>query len=309
MSTLGRLQRNSGTSLPEAPPEAHVRRAGSGYYYRVWRRFRKQRLGMIAAGVLLGLVVACYLVPLALPPADVDLAHANLSPLSAGHVLGTDFEGRDVLVRNLDGGRISILVGLSATVVTLALALVIGMAGGYFGGLADALLTPATNAVLSTPSLLVLVLFGVMFGHGLATVVVGIGFLSWPYPARVIRSVTLSVRERQYVEAANVLGVTPLRILSRHILPSTIGPLVVAGSLNVANAILTESALSFLGLGINPPTATWGRLLDEGRDRLDTFNGFVVELWPGLLIVMTVLCCTYLGGALQDAFETRRRVV
>jgi peptide/nickel transport system permease protein len=258
---------------------------------------------MVSVAILVVLVTLCMLGPLLLPTEAVNLDIVDLPILSPGHLLGTDLEGRDVLVRLLDGGRISLLVGVAAMLVTLTLAVLIGMLSGYAGGLADSTLTPVTNTFLSIPSLLILVLFGVIFGHGIQTVVVGIGVLSWPYPARVIRSVTLGLREAQYIEAARALGVAPARIMLRHILPNTIGPVMVAASLSIANAILTESSLSFLGLGISPPTATWGYLLDEGRNRLDSITGFVFELWPGLLILITVLAFNYLGNALNDAFD------
>jgi ABC-type dipeptide/oligopeptide/nickel transport system permease subunit len=260
---------------------------------------------MVSLAVVGVLVVSCVIGPILLPPDTVNLNIVNLPILSGGHILGTDLEGRDVLVRLLDGGRISLLVGVAAMLVTLTLALVIGMLSGYAGKAVDSALTPITNVFLSIPSLMILVLFGVIFGHGIQTVVIGIGILSWPYPARVIRSVTLSLREAQYIEAAHALGVAPARILVRHLLPNMLGPVMVSASLAIANAILTESSLSFLGLGINPPTATWGYLLNEGRDRLDSVGGFVFELWPGLLILVTVLAFNYIGSALNDAFDPR----
>jgi peptide/nickel transport system permease protein len=277
-----------------------------GYYRLVWRRFCSRRVALVGAGALVVLTLACYLGPLLMPPERVDLAITNLAPFtSIHHLLGTDDTGRDLLLRNLTGGRISLLVGASAMVLTISIATVLGALSGFLGGVVDSAVSALTNAVLSIPSILVLVIFAKAFGQSILTIVVGIALIAWPPTARIVRSVILSVREKEFVEAARAVGTSRLRIMTRHLIPNALGPIVVSASLTIGAAILLESALSFLGLGINPPTATWGSLLDEGRDKLSNPTGIFYSLWPGFMILITVLSFNYIGDALRDAFDPR----
>lgn len=276
-----------------------------GYYRLVWRRFASRRIALVAAIVLGVLAVLCYVGPFFLPPEHINLSNAYRPLFTPGHLLGTDAEGRDELTRLLDGGRVSLLVGFTAMALTMLIATVIGALSGFFGGAIDAFFSAVTNAVLSIPSILLLVIFGKVFGQGVPTVVIGIAVLSWPYTARIVRSVILSLREKEFVEAARALGTGRLQLMTRHLVPNALGPIIVSASLTVGQAILLESALSYLGLGIAPPAATWGRLLDEARDQLGTANGILLSLWPGLLILVTVLAFNYIGDALRDAFDPR----
>jgi peptide/nickel transport system permease protein len=256
--------------------------------------------------VLVVLALACYLGPLVLPPERVDLTITDLAPFtSIRHILGTDDDGRDLLLRNLNGGRISLLVGASAMLLTVSIATILGALSGFLGGIVDTVVTGLTNAVLSIPSILLLVIFAKAFGQTILTIVVGIALIAWPQTARIVRSVVLSVREKEFVEAARAVGTSRLRIMTRHLIPNALGPIVVSASLTIGAAILLESALSFLGLGINPPTATWGSLLDEGRDKLSNPSGIFYSLWPGFMILITVLSFNYIGDALRDAFDPR----
>ena len=319
------------TLIPGAPAKAPTvdfeTTKEVGYYGLVWRRFASRRIALVSAIVLLLLVIACYILPYALPAECPDLTQTRLGPLSVGHsvgssctsagahfhLLGTDDNGRDLLLRNLTGGRISLLVGASTMVITIVLATVFGALAGFFGGFIDSLITAMTNSVLSIPSILILIIFvktvnpngdaGPIKSVGL--IVLGISLISWPYTARIVRSVVLSVREKEFVEAARAVGTSRMRIIVRHLIPNALGPIVVSASLTIGAAILTESALSFLGYGINPPTATWGNLLDEGRDKLSNPNGIFYSLWPGFLILITVLSFNYIGDALRDAFDPR----
>jgi len=307
-----------------------------GYYRLVWRRFCSRRVALVATIILGVLVVACYLGPLLLPGDCGDLSQISLAPFSTGHtpgtfcvdapnnflaagnhfhLLGTDDNGRDLLVRNLNGGRISLLVGASAMTLTIFIATILGALAGFFGGLVDTMVSALTNAILSIPSILVLIIFVKTFNStgnagpiaAVGLVVLGIAIISWPYTARIIRSVILSVREKEFVEAARAVGTSRPRIIVRHLIPNALGPIVVSASLTIGAAILTESALSFLGYGVNPPTPTWGNLLNEGRDHLNDPNGvgFFYALWPGFLILTVVLCFNYIGDALRDAFDPR----
>ena len=277
-----------------------------GYYRLVWRRFCSRRIALVGAVVLAVLALACYAGPFLLPADKVDLTIPNLAPFTTiHHVLGTDDTGRDLLLRNLTGGRISLLVGSSAMVLTISIATVLGALSGFFGGIIDSVVTGLTNAVLSIPSILVLVIFAKAFGQSVLTIVVGIAIIGWPSTARIVRSVILSIREKEFVEAARAVGTPRLRIITRHLIPNALGPIVVSASLTIGAAILLESALSFLGLGINPPTSTWGSLLNEGRDKLSSPSGIFYSLWPGFMILITVLSFNYIGDALRDAFDPR----
>jgi peptide/nickel transport system permease protein len=242
-----------------------------------------------------------------LPAEHVDPTHADLGPLQGSHLLGTDDIGRDLLVRNLSGGRISLAVGGLAMLLTIAIATLLGTLSGFFGGVVDTIVSAVTNALLSIPSILILVVFAKAFGQSIQTIVIGIALLAWPYTARIVRAVVLSVREKEFVEAAKALGTPRLRIMIRHLIPNALGPIVVSASLTIGAAILLESALSFLGVGIGQPTATWGSLLNQGYNELtaNTGTGFFYSLWPGLFILVTVLSFNYIGDALRDAFDPR----
>jgi peptide/nickel transport system permease protein len=291
---------------PEAPAIDFETTKEIGFYQLVWRRFRKRRIALWAIGTLTLLALACAIGPILLPAEHVDPTHAGLGPLQQGHILGTDDIGRDLLVRNLSGGRISLAVGGLAMLLTIAIATFLGALSGFFGGVVDTIVSAVTNALLSIPSILILVIFAKAFGQTIQTIVIGIALLAWPYTARIVRAVVLSVREKEFVEAAKALGTSRMRIMMRHLIPNALGPIVVSASLTIGAAILLESALSFLGVGIGQPTATWGSLLNEGYAELNTgVVGFFYSLWPGLLILVTVLSFNYIGDALRDAFDPR----
>lgn len=292
---------------PEAPAVDFETTKEIGFYQLVWRRFRKRRIALVAIGALTVLALACAVGPMLLPAEHVDPTHASLGPLQQGHLLGTDDIGRDLLVRNLSGGRISLAVGGLAMLLTIAIATVLGALSGFFGGVVDTIVSAVTNALLSIPSILILVVFAKAFGQSIQTIVIGIALLAWPYTARIVRAVVLSVREKEFVEAAKALGTPRMRIMLRHLIPNALGPIVVSASLTIGAAILLESALSFLGVGIGQPTATWGSLLNQGYQELtaSTGVGFFYSLWPGLLILVTVLSFNYIGDALRDAFDPR----
>jgi len=251
------------------------------------------------------ITVICFVGPMFLPP-DASVPGQTFLGLSSRHPLGTDESGRDLLTRVLLGGQTSLEVGLLAMIATILVATVVGSLGGFFGGITDTVLSGITNAFLSMPGLLVLIIYSEAIGHGdKLTVISGIAFVSWTFPARIVRSVVLSLREKEYVEAVRALGTSRPRIITRHILPNALGTIIVSASLTIAAAILTESALSFLGVGIGEPLASWGSLLDKGDTAITSQGDFLYALWPGLMILFTVLCFSYLGDALNDAFDPR----
>jgi peptide/nickel transport system permease protein len=280
------------------------------------RRFRRHRLAMLGA-VALGLIALAVVAgPLAyrVPIDEIDF-RAKLQGPSWAHPLGTDDLGQDLLARMLYGGRISLAVGLMAMLIALTLGTVVGAAAGHAGGTLDQALMRLTDLFLSLPQLPLLLLVVYLFRDALkkilgpetgtfVLIVAVIGGLRWMPVARLVRGQFLSLREKEFVEAARALGVAPRREVVRHILPNAFGPVIVAGSLDVATAIIAESTLSFLGLGFPPDIPTWGRLLFDAKDNLDFAPHWA--LFPGAAIFLTVLSINYVGDGLRDALDPRK---
>ena len=279
-----------------------------GYYALVWRRFRSRKVALVAIAVIVVITASCFIVPLFLP-ANVPDPSNPYAGLSFAHPFGTDEIGRDLFTRTLLGGQISLEVGLFAMVLTIVIATALGALSGFLTGFIDGVVTLITNAILGIPAIVLLILVShILVASGLSPilgVILGIGFISWPPTARIIRSVVLGLREKEFVEAARALGTSRTRTIVHHILPNALGPIIVSATFAVVAAILLESALSFLGLGIGIPTATWGALLDGGYTATTAHNDFLYALWPGLSILVTVLCFSYVGDALRDAFDPR----
>jgi peptide/nickel transport system permease protein len=281
-----------------------------------WRRFRRHRLAYFGAVVLLGLVLAVVAGPLVyrVPIDDIDFK-AKLKGPSAAHPLGTDDLGQDVLARMLYGGRISLAVGVVAMLLGVSIGTAVGAAAGQFGGTTDHVLMRVTDLFLSLPQLPLLLLIVYLFRDRLKAafgpeagvfllIVAVIGGLRWMPVARLVRAQFLSLREKEFVEAARGLGAPPFRQVVRHILPNAVGPVIVAGTIDVAAAILAESSLSFLGLGFPPDIPTWGRILFDAKDNLDFAPHWA--LFPGIAIFLTVLSINYMGDGLRDALDPRR---
>jgi peptide/nickel transport system permease protein len=275
-------------------------------------------LALVVAVLLVGLVLAGPLVEawLGIDGAAVDLL-ARLEPPSAAHPLGTDDLGRDVLARLLQGGRVSLAVGLAGALLAAALGTVLGLLAGYLGGAVDALLMRLTDMVISLPLLPVLiVLAAIDLGKlglpaqgelaGVLRIVVLVALFGWTTTARLVRASVLSLRTREFVKAAQALGAGPAGILARHILPNASGPLIVATTLSIGNVILVESVLSFLGLGVQPPVASWGNMLTGAQELL--FEAPRLALWPGMLIFLSVLAFNLLGDGLQTYLDPKRRL-
>ncbi|PYO21170.1 MAG: peptide ABC transporter permease [Candidatus Rokuibacteriota bacterium] len=280
------------------------------------RRFRRHRLAMIGTTVLLVMVVAVVAGPLAwrLPVNEIDFKQKLKGP-TWSHPLGTDDLGQDLLARMLYGGRISLAVGVAAMLIAISLGTAIGAASGYMGGAVDHTLMRLTDLFLSIPALPLLLLIVYLFRDALkkavgpeagvfVLIVVVIGGLRWMPVARLVRAQFLSLREKEFVEAARGLGAPPLRQVVRHILPNAMAPVIVAGSLDVAAAIIAESTLSFLGLGFPPDIPTWGRLLFDAKDTLDFAPHWAI--FPGTAIFLTVLSINYIGDGLRDALDPRK---
>jgi peptide/nickel transport system permease protein len=280
------------------------------------RRFRRHRLAMVGAVILLALVVAVLLGPLVwrVPINDIDFK-AKLKGPSWSHPLGTDDLGQDLLARMLYGGRISLAVGIAAMLIAISIGTAIGAISGFAGGAVDHSLMRITDMFLALPGLPLLLLIVYLFRDSLRKtfgpelgifilIVAVIGGLRWMQVARLVRAQFLSLREKEFVESARSLGARPFRQVVRHILPNSMGPVIVAGTIDVAAAIIAESTLSFLGLGFPPDIPTWGRILFDAKDNLDFAPHWA--MFPGTAIFLTVLSINYIGDGLRDAFDPRK---
>jgi peptide/nickel transport system permease protein len=282
----------------------------------VWRRFRRHNLAVAGTIILLLIVGAVLLGPYLwrIPINDIDFG-ARLAGPSLAHPLGTDDLGQDLLARMLYGGRISIAVGFAAMLIAIVVGLVVGAVAGISRGSVDAALMWVTDLFLSLPQLPLLLLIIYLFRDSLKglvgpemgvfiLIVVVIGGFRWMPVARLVRAQFFSLREKEFVEAARALGASPLRVVARHLIPNSMGPVIVAGTIDVAAAIIAESTLSFLGLGFPPDIPTWGRILFDAKDYLDVAPHWA--LFPGTAIFLTVLSINYLGDGLRDALDPRK---
>jgi peptide/nickel transport system permease protein len=291
------------TSLSMAQAQDAVRRAPN-----LWQRYRKHRLAVIGAAVLLLLVLASIFLPFFLThgPNTVDLS-AYRKPPSGDHLLGTDSSGRDVLSRLMVAGRVSLSVGIVAVAIYVAIGTVLGGLGGYFGGLIDGIVMRLADMVLSFPSIIVIITIVSILGPNIVNVMLVIGFMGWPPIARLVRGEFLTLREREFVTASKATGASDGRIIFRHVLPNAITPVIVAATFGMAQAILLEAALSFLGMGVQPPQASWGNMLNAAQSI--TIIEDMPWLWlpPGIMIILAVLSINFVGDGFRDALDPRLR--
>lgn len=286
-----------------------------------WRRFARNGLAVASLALLVVLTVLALLAPAianlrGIDPNEADLL-SRLEPPSWRHWLGTDDLGRDVFLRLLQGGRISLFVGIAAAVIAAFFGSILGVVAGYVGGRLDALLMRLTDIVIALPVLPLLILFSAVdlskFGIppelarspsiSLYQIVVVVSLFGWTTVARLVRGMTLSLKTRDYVRAANALGAGPLRIMFRHILPNALSPVVVATTMSIGTIVLFESVLSFLGLGVQAPLASWGNMLTNAQELI--WSSPMLAIWPGLLIFLTVVAFNFVGDGLQDALDPR----
>ncbi|MEM9771295.1 MAG: ABC transporter permease [Cyanobacteria bacterium P01_D01_bin.73] len=282
-----------------------------------WQRFRSDRLAVAGMAVFVLITLAALLGPVLYrtSPTDIDYGLANLGP-SFAHPFGTNDRGQDLLARVLQGGRVSLTVGLAAMAVATSFGTAVGAIAGFYGGWIDGALMRLTDLFLALPQLPLLLLVVYLFRDSLRSlagpeagifilVVLTIGGLNWMAVARLIRANFLSLRDRDFVTAAYSLGATPARLIWRHILPNAIGPAIVAATLSVGTAILTESTLNFLGLGFPPDVPTWGRMLYDAQNFLEVSPH--AAIFPGLAIFLTVLSINFMGDGLRDALDPQGR--
>jgi peptide/nickel transport system permease protein len=262
---------------------------------------------LIAAILLILLVLTAVIGPFLVPydPLSMDLDNLKQPPGKA-HLLGTDSKGRDILSRIVYGARISLAIGIIASLLSLCIGIFFGLIAGYFGGRADAILSQFFDIFLAFPSLLLAIGISAVMPPGLTSAMLAITLVGWAGFARLVRGITLSLKEQTYVEASRALGAAPARILYRHILPNALPLILVAGSLRVGGFILLEAALSFLGLGVQPPTPTWGSMISLNRAYINSAPWMVI--FPGLAISITVISFNILGDFLRDKLDPRMQV-
>ena len=280
----------------------------SGMWLDVWRQVRRNRAavaGIIILGILIFVAIAA---PLLAPhdPNEMNLRDALKAPGTPGHILGTDELGRDILSRLIFGSRVSLTVGLIVVGIAGTIGVVLGAISGYYGGLADMIIMRTVDLLLAFPFLVLAIAVVSIVGASLTNMMIVLGAVSWISYARLVRGLVLSLREEEFVVAARVVGVRNWQIILRHILPNTLGVVVVRATFGVAMAILAASALSFLGMGAQPPTAEWGAMLSTAKKNMRQHP--MLAIAPGLAIMITVLAINFVGDALRDALDPRLRI-
>ncbi len=285
------------------PPES-----GRSLWDDAWTVLRRNRAAIVALITLMSLTVIVIIVPWFSPYSidATDWDSISTSPsLRSGHLFGTDGLGRDLFVRTLQGGRISLLVGIVATFVSLVIGITYGAVSGYFGGRIDQVMMRIVDILYALPFMFLVILLMVFFGRNIVLIFVAIGAINWLDMARIVRGQTLSLKNREFVEAARAGGVTSARIISRHIVPNLLGVVVVYITLTIPQVILVESFLSFLGLGVQEPMTSWGALVNEGAQQMENAPWMLV--FPALFLTVTLFCFNFLGDGLRDALDPRDR--
>ena len=269
----------------------------------IWKELRKNKVAMVSVVLLAILILAVLLAPLSpYDPYKLD-ASQKLQGISSSHWFGTDEYGRDYFTRTLYGGRVSLLVGFMSMIMTVIIGTSLGVFSGYVGGKVDMFLMSFTDIFLALPSMLLMVILNTFLKPGLPTLIVVLSLFSWASVARITRAETMSLKERDFVVATQNLGASNFRVIVKHIIPNILGPVIVAASLSVANAILMESSLSFLGLGVQIPRASWGSMLQGAQAHILDYP--LLAVYPGVMILITVLSFNLLGDILRNALEPK----
>ena len=288
-----------------------------------WRRYRRHKMAIFGTVVIILIFLYCFGGILVFSEGDSNFVDtgARLQPPSREHPFGTDTIGRDVMVRTIYGGQISIIIGLTAMLVELVIGVSIGALTGFLGGWVDSVLMRLTEAVLVIPQIFLLLVMAKYFAQSIPNItflgrtfsgsalviILVIGITSWPYLARIVRSQFLSIKENDFILAARATGTSTREIIFRHILPNSIAPIIVSATLSVAAAITLEAYISFLGLGVRPPSATWGNMLEGAYNYVD--SAWWLWFFPGVMVALTVLSINFLGDGLRDALDPHSRAV
>ncbi|TME36099.1 MAG: ABC transporter permease [Chloroflexi bacterium] len=296
------------TSVTVTATAQDLRGVARSQWLMAFERFRAHRPAVLGVLVLSLLAIVCAAASLISPydPDKTQLLSLYEAP-SLRHPFGTDDLGRDLATRILYGGRVSLTIGLLAVTVAITVGTLVGVLAGYYGGFLDSLLMRFVDAMYSFPRLFLLILFGVFFkGMTVGVIILVLGLLSWLTTSRLVRATFLSLKQREFVEAARGVGARDRRIIFRHILPNSLAPIIVAGTLGVGAAIIAESTLSFLGLGIQPPTSSWGNMLNHATTDMDKAPW--IAFFPGFFIFLAVMSINFIGDGLRDALDPRHVV-
>ncbi len=290
--------------LPSSVVTPDQLETGSSLWQDAWHRLAKNKLALFGGILLVVLTIACIAGPYCLPYSyeeqNLDL---GASAPSFSHWLGTDTLGRDLLVRLLVGGRISIGVGLCATVVALTIGVVYGAVAGFFGGKTDTVMMRIVDIMYALPFTIFVILLMVFFGRNIVLLFVAIGAVEWLTMARIVRGQIMSLKRMEFIEAAHSLGITSRRIIFRHMIPNVLGPIIVYTTLTIPAVMLLEAFLSFLGLGVQPPLSSWGVLIKDGAEKMEEYPWLLI--FPGTVFSLTLFSLNFLGDGLRDALDVR----
>jgi oligopeptide transport system permease protein len=277
---------------------------GTSLWSNSWYRLKQNRLAMIGLVVLIIIILVSLLTPWIAPYSyeaqNLDLGAA---PPSANHLLGTDVFGRDMLTRIMYGSRVSLAVGFLATAVSLIIGVTWGTISGFFGGRVDSVMMRVVDILYALPFIIFVILLMVIFGRNLFLLFMAIGAVEWLTMARIIRGQVLSIKEKEYIDSAIMTGISKWRIITRHVIPNTIGPIIVYTTLTIPSVILLESFLSFLGLGIQPPMSSWGLLINYGVETMEEYPWLLI--FPGIVLSVTLFSLNFLGDGLRDALDPK----
>jgi oligopeptide transport system permease protein len=286
------------------PPVAVER--GTSLWEDAWHRLARNRMALAGLLILVGMVLIAFVTPWVAPyPYDEQNLELGAAPPSTDHWFGTDRLGRDIFSRVMYGGRISLMVGVAATSVSLLVGVLYGAIAGFAGGRLDALMMRIVDILYSLPFMIFVILLTVYFGRNIVLLFMAIGAVEWLTMARIVRAQVMSLREKEFIEAAEVMGLRRRRILLRHLIPNVLGPVIVYTTLTVPRVMLFEAVLSFLGLGVQAPMSSWGVLIKEGADTMEEFPWLLI--FPSLALSMTLFALNFLGDGLRDALDPRRR--
>jgi peptide/nickel transport system permease protein/oligopeptide transport system permease protein len=284
--------------------ETGKRYSRTSLYKDAWKRLRKNKLAMLGLAIVILLILIAIFAPLVSPydPIIRVKTDSSLGP-SVNHFFGTDLLGRDIFSRVIYGSRISIEVGVIAVGISVIIGLFFGALSGYFGGISDAVIMRVADIFFAFPYILGAIAIMTILGPGIVNIFIAIGILGWASFARIFRSSILTIKNKEYIEAARAMGASNNRIITKHIFPNSFAPIIVYATMNVGTAIIVEAALSFLGIGVQPPTAAWGKMLADSMAYIDTAPWMM--FFPGLAILITVLGFVLLGDGLRDAFDPK----
>jgi peptide/nickel transport system permease protein len=273
-----------------------------------WQRFRKHKMAMVGLVFMILLFGLAIFAPWlgTIDPTKTSLMD-SLQPPSREHWLGTDLSGRDVWSRLAYAARVSLIAGVGSTLIASIIAIILGTFSGFYGGFVDNFIMRVTDVIMCIPDLIIIMALVSVLGPGLINIVIAIGILGWTGKTRLLRGQILAVREKEYVTAAKCSGASNRRIMFRHVLPNSFTPILVAGTLSVAGAILTEASLSFLGFGILPPSPSWGEMLNGARSLTRLQENPWIWMPPGIMILLTVLAINFIGDGLQDSLDPRQK--